>query len=100
MELVRLKLVTIVAEAILEKRLLEEVRRQGAKGYTLTDARGEGSRGLRTMDWEGKNIRLEVIVGEEVAERILRTLQENYFPYYAVIAFVENVEVVRGYKYV
>lgn len=96
----RLKLVTIVAEAILEKRLLEEVRRQGAKGYTLTDARGEGSRGLRTMDWEGKNIRLEVIVGEEVAERILRTLQENYFPYYAVIAFVENVEVVRGYKYV
>jgi nitrogen regulatory protein PII len=99
-ELVRLKLVTIVAEAILEKRLLEEVRRQGAKGYTLTDARGEGSRGLRTMDWEGKNIRLEVIVGEEVAERILRTLQENYFPYYAVIAFVENVEVVRGYKYV
>lgn len=100
MELVRLKLVTIVAEAILEKRLLEEVRRQGAKGYTLTYARGEGSRGLRTMDWEGKNIRLEVIVGEEVAERILRTLQENYFPYYAVIAFVENVEVVRGYKYV
>lgn len=100
MELVRLKLVTIVSEAILEKRLLEEVRRQGAKGYTLTDARGEGSRGLRTMDWEGKNIRLEVIVGEEVAERILRTLQENYFPYYAVIAFVENVEVVRGYKYV
>lgn len=63
MELVRLKLVTIVAEAILEKRLLEEVRRQGAKGYTLTDARGEGSRGLRTMDWEGKNIRLEVIMG-------------------------------------
>lgn len=100
MELVRLKLVTIVAEAILEKRLLEEVRRQGAKGYTLTEARGEGSRGLRTMDWEGKNIRLEVIVGEEVAERILHTLQESYFPYYAVIAFVENIEVVRGYKYI
>lgn len=96
----RLKLVTIVAEALLEKRLIEEVRHQGAKGYTLTEARGEGSRGLRTMDWEGKNIRLEVIVSEEVAERILGVLQESYFPYYAVIAFVENVEVVRGYKYV
>lgn len=100
MELVRLKLVTIVAEAILEHRLVEEIKRLGAKGYTLVDARGEGSRGLRTMDWEGKNIRLETIVSEEVALRILARLQEAYFPHYAVVAFVENVEVVRGEKYV
>lgn len=100
MELVRLKLVTIVAEAVLEKRLVEEIRRLGAKGYTVTDARGEGARGLRTMDWEGKNVRLETIVSEEVAERILTRLQEAYFPHYAVIAYVENVEVVRGDKYV
>jgi hypothetical protein len=99
-ELVRLKLVTIVAEAILEHRLVEEIKRLGAKGYTLVDARGEGSRGLRTMDWEGKNIRLETIVSEEVALRILARLQEAYFPHYAVVAFVENVEVVRGEKYV
>ncbi|KGQ22742.2 P-II family nitrogen regulator [Thermus filiformis] len=100
MELVRLKLVTIVAEAVLEHRLVEEIKRLGAKGYTLVDARGEGSRGLRTMDWEGKNIRLETIVSEEVALRILARLQEAYFPHYAVVAFVENVEVVRGDKYV
>jgi hypothetical protein len=99
-ELVRLKLVTIVAEAVLEHRLVEEIKRLGAKGYTLVDARGEGSRGLRTMDWEGKNIRLETIVSEEVALRILARLQEAYFPHYAVVAFVENVEVVRGDKYV
>ncbi|MGQ9510691.1 MAG: P-II family nitrogen regulator [Thermaceae bacterium] len=61
---------------------------------------GEGSRGLRTMDWEGKKIRLETIVSEEVALRILSRLQEAYFPYYAVVAFVENVEVVRGEKYI
>lgn len=96
----RLKLVTIVAEAVLEHRLVEEIKRLGAKGYTLVDARGEGSRGLRTMDWEGKNIRLEAIVSEEVALNILKRLQEAYFPYYAVVAFVENVEVVRGDKYV
>lgn len=100
MELVRLKLVTIVAEAVLEHRLVEEIKRLGAKGYTLVDARGEGSRGLRTMDWEGKNIRLEAIVSEEVALRILSRLQEAYFPHYAVVAFVENVEVLRGDKYV
>mgnify|MGYP003513056842 FL=1 len=56
MELVPLKLVTIVAESLLEKRLVEEVKRLGAKGYTITPARGEGSRGIRSVDWEGQNI--------------------------------------------
>lgn len=100
MELVRLKLVTIVAESLLEKRLVEEIKRLGAKGYTITPARGEGSRGLRSVDWEGQNIRLETIVSEEVALKILKKLQEDYFPHYAVIAYVENVEVVRGDKYI
>ena len=100
MELVPLKLVTIVAESLLEKRLVEEVKRLGAKGYTITPARGEGSRGIRSVDWEGQNIRLETIVSEEVALRILQRLQEEYFPHYAVIAYAENVWVVRGEKYV
>ena len=100
MELVPLKLVTIVAESLLEKRLVEEVKRLGAKGYTITPARGEGPRGIRSVDWEGQNIRLETIVSEEVALRILQRLQEEYFPHYAVIAYVENVWVVRGEKYV
>ncbi|GGM97779.1 hypothetical protein GCM10007092_09340 [Thermus composti] len=100
MELKRLKLVTIVAESLLEKRLVEEIKRLGAKGYTITPARGEGSRGIRSVDWEGQNIRLETIVSEEVALKILQKLQEEYFPHYAVIAYVENVEVVRGEKYV
>ena len=100
MELVPLKLVTIVAESLLEKRLVEEVKRLGAKGYTITPARGEGSRGIRSVDWGGQNSRLETIVSEEVALRILQRLQEEYFPHYAVIAYVENVWVVRGEKYV
>ena len=100
MDLVPLKLVTIVAESLLEKRLVEEVKRLGAKGYTITPARGECSRGIRSVDWEGQNIRLETIVSEEVALRILQRLQEEYFPHYAVIAYVENVWVVRGEKYV
>ncbi|TBH21407.1 P-II family nitrogen regulator [Thermus thermamylovorans] len=100
MDLVPLKLVTIVAESVLEKKLVEEVKRLGAKGYTVVPARGEGSRGMRSIDWEGQNIRLETIVPEEVALRILARLQEAYFPHYAVIAYVENVWVVRGEKYV
>jgi len=99
-DLVPLKLLTIVVESLLEKRLVEEIKRLGAKGYTLTPARGEGSRGIRSVDWEGQNIRLETLVPEEVALRILQRLQEAYFPHYAMIAYVENVWVVRGEKYV
>jgi nitrogen regulatory protein PII len=99
MILVSLKLVTIVAEGFLEEKLVREVKKLGARGYTITPARGEGSRGVRISEWEGGNIRLETIVSPAVADKILERLAEAYFANYAVIAFVDTVEVVRGDKY-
>lgn len=100
MKTVRLRKVTIVAEAFLEERLLRAVRESGARGFTVGEARGEGSRGVRASDWEGKNVRIETLVGPDVAERILEHVAEAYFPHFAVVAWVEDVEVVRGDKYV
>lgn len=94
-----LKLVTIVAEAVLEERLVRELRALGARGWTLSQARGEGSRGTRTSDLEGGNVRIETLVAPEVAERILDRLAERYFANYALVAFAQTVEVVRGEKY-
>jgi nitrogen regulatory protein P-II 2 len=94
-----LKLVTVVAEAVLEERLVREVKALGARGYTLSDVRGEGSRGVRASEWEGRNVKLETLVTAAVAERILEHLATRYFAHYAVVAYVENVEVVRGEKY-
>jgi len=54
---------------------------------------------VRASEWEGNNIRLETIVSPAVAEKILSHLAEVYFANYAVVAFTENVEVVRGDKY-
>ncbi len=99
MALVTLKLVTIIAEGFLEEKLVRDIKKLGATGYTITPARGEGSRGVRASEWEGSNIRLETVVSPAVAERILSHLAETYFANYAVIAYVENVEVVRGEKY-
>jgi len=99
MALVSLKLVTIIAEGFLEDRLVRDIKKLGARGYTIAQARGEGSRGVRASEWEGGNIRLETIVSPVVAEKILEHLAQVYFANYAVIAFVENVEVVRGDKY-
>jgi nitrogen regulatory protein P-II 2 len=100
MALTTLKLVTIIAEAVLEPRLLEDIHRLGATGYTLTEVRGEGSRGIRATEFEGKNLRIETLVAEDTADGILRHLAEAYFPLYAVVAFVADVQVVRGEKYI
>ena len=99
MSTVTMRLVTVVAERLLRERLLEELTELGARGFTVTDARGEGSRGVRASDWEGRNVRIEAIVAPEVADRIVDHVAEHYFEYHAVIVWVQTVEVVRGEKY-
>jgi nitrogen regulatory protein P-II 2 len=94
-----LKLVTIIAEAILEERLCGDLRRLGARGYSIGTVRGEGSRGVRATEWEGKNIRIESIVGEDVADAIVTHVATEYFTNFAVIVYVSDVTVVRGSKY-
>ncbi|PIQ62683.1 MAG: transcriptional regulator [Bacteroidetes bacterium CG12_big_fil_rev_8_21_14_0_65_60_17] len=100
MQITSLKLVTIIAERILEDRLIREVVGLGAKGYTITDARGQGSRGVRANEWEGPDIRMELLVSAEVADRIMAHVADTYFEYYALIAFVQDADVARGDKYV
>jgi nitrogen regulatory protein P-II 2 len=99
MQTVDRRKITIVAESVLEDRILRELRSLGATGYTITDARGEGSRGRRTMDLGGRNIRVEVVAGAALADAILAHVAEHYFEHFAVIAWVDDVEVVRGDKY-
>jgi nitrogen regulatory protein P-II 2 len=99
MQTVKLKLVTIIAEAVLEHFLLDDLKRLGAKGYTIGDVRGEGTRGLRSSDIES-NLKLETVVSAAVADKILEHLAKRYFTNYALIAYVTDVEVVRGDKYV
>jgi nitrogen regulatory protein P-II 2 len=98
-DLVRLKLVTIVAERVLRSRLIDEIRALGARGFTITEVTGEGSRGVRASEWEGANIRLETIVAAEVAAQIVDHVSATYFAYHAVIVYSTDVDVVRGDKY-
>jgi nitrogen regulatory protein P-II 2 len=94
-----LTLLTIVAEALLKDRLIHEVRQAGAKGFTITEVSGEGSRQRRVSELLGDNIKIEVITKRETADKILTVLQKDFFPRYAVIAFMSEVQVVREDKY-
>lgn len=99
MQTTRVKLVTIIAEAVLEERLLREIRQLGAKGYTLVMAKGEGTRGIHASSWEGHNLRIETLVSHDVAEKIMAHIAEHYFADYAVIVYCVDAEVIRGDKY-
>jgi nitrogen regulatory protein P-II 2 len=94
-----LRLVTIVGEAVLAERLPGELRALGASGWTMCEARGDGARGVRTSPFSGGNVRLETIVSAETAQLILDRLAVEYFPNFALVAWVSDVEVVRGDKY-
>jgi len=96
----RRKLLTIVAEAPLEQNLVHDLGRLGAKGYTITDARGKGSRGVRNGQWEHSgNIRVEVVCDANTADAIAAHLQARYYDSYALILFIGDVDVLRPEKF-
>jgi nitrogen regulatory protein P-II 2 len=95
-----LKLVTIVTESVLTDPLVAVLKNLGATGYTVTDVRGEGSRGLRVGEIPGDNQKIEILTSPALAEQILDRLANQYFPSYAIVAWACDVVVVRGEKYV
>lgn len=92
-------LVTIVTEAVLEPRLTRDLTACGARGWTITDARGHGPRNRRASELEGGNIRLETLVTDAVATSIMDVLSREYFPSYAVAAWTSAVTVTRVERY-
>ncbi len=99
MQTMPMKLVTIIAEDELEPRLTDDVKKLGAHGYSVGKVRGEGMHGARLSEWEGENIRIETIVPDTVADQIMAHLAERYFPHFAVVAYISNIEVLRGGKF-
>lgn len=99
MNTTNLSLLTIIAEDELEGRLVEDLKKLGVRGYTISTVRGEGSHGLRASQWEGENVKIEVIVDEALAEAIEQRMAAAYFPRFAVILYVTPAQVLRGQKF-
>ena len=99
MDTVERQLITIVAEAVVERRLIDDVKKCGAKGYSLSHVTGEGVTGRHTLDLNGPSVRIESVVTDEVAERILEMLAANYFERFAVIAWLTSARVARPERF-
>ncbi len=94
-----MKLVTIIAEHVLREAITADLKRLGARGYSVGEVEGEGTRGVHAQDWQGKNVRIETVVAPEVADRILTHLAGTYFHDYSLVAYATTVEVVRSQKF-
>lgn len=93
-------LVTILTESALETLLIKDIEGLGATGYTITNARGKGSQGLRSGAWEAtSNIRVEILCEKSVARKIESYLQETYYDNYAMVVFSAAVDVLRPEKF-
>jgi nitrogen regulatory protein P-II 2 len=94
------KLLVIIAEAALEKALVEDAKRLGAQGYTVHDVRGGGRRGTRAGDWEAdRSIEMKVIATGEVADALARHVLATYCAHYSVTMFLADAGVLRPEKF-
>ena len=101
MQLYPLKLVTIVGETVIMQDIAKEAVGLGATGYTLSEVIGEGSLSARNVIVTGssKTMKLELVVPMSIAEKILTHVSHHYFEHYAIIAWLSDVQVVRGQAY-
>lgn len=99
MNLHLVELITIISLDVLEERLISELKTLGVKGYTISEAHGEGLSQRRDDSWEGRNIRIEILASSDIADKVFAHLQKEYFPKYKMIAFNQTVKVLRKEKF-
>ncbi|MDZ4724895.1 MAG: hypothetical protein SH817_01970 [Leptospira sp.] len=99
MKLDTAKLITIIADDAIENKIIEDLKSVSVKGYTITEARGEGLNSIHNSSWEGKSIRIESLVSESKAEKIIEIMTDKYLDKYAMIVFSSDVKVVRRERF-
>lgn len=100
LELGTVKHVVLICEEALEPLIGRDIIEAGAKGYTVTDARGRGNRGVRDAQWLlSSNIRIETLCNETVALRILADIEAKYAQHYGLISFMHDAVTPHGGKY-
>ena len=73
---------------------------EGVRGYTITHARGKGGRGRRQSEWSQQgNVRIEIVCDPALAERVATRLRVGYYDHYAMILFMQDVDVLRPEKF-
>lgn len=95
----------IVTEKILLKKIAHIIEECGAKGYTVMETGGKGSRNVRSSGQPHvsdvqSNIKFEILTeNREMAENIADQVAVTYFNDYAGIAYICSAEVLYGHSF-
>ncbi|MEX0676935.1 MAG: SulP family inorganic anion transporter [Pirellulales bacterium] len=94
--LARIRRLTVITDKAHEKWLEEEFVGCGASGYTVVPCLGAGWRHIAGNEASANSqVRIEVIVTNDVCARILEFLRREVRPEHHTTACVETVEVLR-----
>jgi hypothetical protein len=95
----------IVTEKILLKKIAHIIDESGAKGYTVMETGGKGSRNVRSSGQPNvsdvqSNIKFEILTeNREMAENIADQVALTYFNDFAGIAYICSAEVLYGHSF-
>jgi len=93
-------LLVIVAEAVLEKNLVRDVRELGAQGWTVSEVHGAAREGVREGAWEAdRTVEMKVICDSAVADAIAEHIMAAYAPHYSVAMYFSPVSVLRPERF-
>ena len=95
MKTIKQKLLTVVTERAIEEMVIKDIKRLGAKGYVLVEARGEDARGIRHAEWEAnRDVRVEILCDESLANVIADHLMKSYYDDYDMTIFLSDIDVI------
>ena len=95
-----MKRLVIIGDNHVEYRLVSEIHNSWGYRLHLLLRPWSGSKGYAAKARGTRKHKIEVIATPELAEKILEHVAKHYFDNYAMIAFIHDVEVLRGDKFV
>lgn len=97
--------IVIITEKLIVEGVTTIIEEAGASGYTMVQAAGKGSRGVRSSGRPAvvdafANVKIEVITATRaMAEQIADKVAARYFENYSGITYLEEVEILRPHKF-
>jgi hypothetical protein len=93
-ELVEVRRVTVVAETVLQQKLLEQFQKLGARGYTCSYCFGKGRHEVVEDPCTGRSlVKIVILARESVATAIMRYIHTSQFESYPAMAYMDSVVV-------
>ena len=100
MRLYDIKLLTITCEIMAQNLVKEILKKHKITGYTSFEVGGMGDSGLRGQGLpEEKNVKIEIVLTKESAEKIVEEISRTLFSDYALILYLTDVQVARIEKF-